>query len=144
MLQRAWNRPEELELVVKLVEVLGRGQHGLLGRDALIGQPSLVHRALRPCIAFHHYAAPPLKNHHPKRNTGGVWIPRAIGERREKGEGGGWEVERDGGAAAAPAHAPVGLLRRHHQPHLRRRREGWGAIGGPAASFFGSCLWWRG
>jgi len=95
VLQRAWNRPEELELVVELVEVLGRGQHGLLGRDALAGQPSLVHRALRP-----------------SRDWG------------EEGEGGGREVERDGGAAAAPAHAPVGLLRRHHQPHLRRREGG--------------------
>ena len=39
---------------------------------------------------FHHHAAPPLKNHHPKRNTGGVRIPRAIGERREKEAGGRW------------------------------------------------------
>jgi hypothetical protein len=38
----------------------------------------------------------------------------------EKGEGRGGEVERDGGAAAAAAHAPVGLLRRHVQSHGRR------------------------
>jgi hypothetical protein len=45
---------------VELIEVLGRGQHGLLGRDALAGQPSLVHRALRPCIAIF-TITPPLR-----------------------------------------------------------------------------------
>lgn len=85
---------EQLQLVVELVEVVGGGQHGLLGRDALAAQPRLVHRALRP-----------------------------FGDGGEEGEGGGREVERDGGAPAAPAHAPVGLLRRHLHPHLPRRRR---------------------
>jgi hypothetical protein len=35
----------------------------------------------------------------------------------EEEVGHGWEVQRDGGAAAAPAHAPIGLLRRDLQPH---------------------------
>jgi hypothetical protein len=46
----------------------------------------------------------------------------------EEGEGGGPKVERDGGATAAPAHAPVGLLRQHLQRHVCCRR-GKGTIG---------------
>lgn len=79
---------------MELIEVVGSGQHGLLRRRTLAPQSRLVHRALRPS-----------------------------GDGGEKGEGRGGEVERDGVATAASAHATVGILRRHLQQTHRRRLD---------------------
>lgn len=117
-------RPEELELVVELVEVIGRGQHRLLGRGALPAQPGLVHRALRPCTE-HLFSR--SRRASPNRKEGWQQMPVGVTSRdgREEWVGCGRKVQRDGGAAAAPAHAPVGLLRRHLEPHRRGALVGW-------------------
>lgn len=120
---------------MELIEVVGSGQHGLLRRRTLAPQSRLVHRALRTCTACHvtshrrTISSPPSPHAIPHKSK--QWAGGGGGERRmgrvtsgdggEKREGRGGEVERDGIATAAPAHATVGLLRRHlHQTHRRR------------------------
>ena len=83
-----------------------------------------------------HAPSPPPERHNRKGEprSEGLACGDTSRDGGQEGEGGGREVERDGGAAAAPAHAPVELLRRHLQTHVHCRR-GKGTIGAPACGF---------
>lgn len=86
---------------MELVEVLGGGQHRLLGRGALAAQQRLVHSALRACTAFSPLplravpttGAPQPKGRAEKRGLS-VWGYLARwgrgGRRRRAGGGAGW------------------------------------------------------
>lgn len=97
--------PEQLQLVVELVEVVGGGQHGLLGRDALAAQPRLVHRALRPCARHIPFSSSELvERRERERGFSYLWRWGRGGRRRRAGGGAGWR--RSGSTRARTGWTP--------------------------------------